>query len=460
MKKALLIFLLIVVSMSLFAGCGSSKESVTAGASSSEAVNTSSGGSMESTADNKIWSGDPIALKMMVFPATENYQKINERFLSANPEIDKKVDIEVELGGSGDGDVATKLRLLLASGQDLPNLIRLNYTQLPEFVEAGVLEPIKNYVLPYEDNIIDAAKSVMQYNGEYFAFPREIKPKVWFYRADIFKECGIDPYQVKTIDDFIAAGKKIQEKYPKACMENYNVPTQPTPYDLMMLLSGTENGRFCDEDGNYNFIDNADVKLTFERIKKIKESGVNSTVAEWSADWAPAFSSGELVSQLMGGWFKTDFMNFKLEDQRGKWAIAPWPEEIRQGSDSGGAIWVIPADSKNKDVAGSFIAKLCFDDGAAKIIYDVTGVIPALKSAKDDPYFNSPHNYYSGSLGPVNFEAMSYLKVYPYTPASSQEITIALQYLNEYLSGTMTLEKALKAAQDDMINQIGNPYQK
>ncbi len=31
----------------------------------------------------------------------------------------------------------------------------------------------------------------MQYNGEYYAFPREIKPKVWFYRADIFEECDV-----------------------------------------------------------------------------------------------------------------------------------------------------------------------------------------------------------------------------------------------------------------------------
>ena len=54
---------------------------------------------------------------------------------------------------------------------------------------------------------------------------------------------------------------------------------------------------------------------------------------------------------------------------------------------------------------------------------------------------------------------MNYLKVYPYTPASSQEITIVKQYLDEYLSGNMTVDEALKAAEDDLKNQIGNPYQ-
>ena len=151
-------------------------------------------------------------------------------------------------------------------------------------------------------------------------------------------------------------------------------------------------------------------------------------------------------------------MNFGLEEQRGKWAIAPWPEEIRAGSDAGGAIWVIPKDSKNKEVAASYIAELCFNPEAARIIYDETGIIPALKSAQADPYYNAPHDYYASSLGPVNFETLGYLKVYPFTPASSQEITIAIQYLNEYLNETMTLDEALMAAQTDMQNQIGNPY--
>lgn len=402
-----------------------------------------------------VWDGEPVALKMMVFPATANYEHINAKFLAANPEIDRKVDIEVQLGGSGDGDVAQKLRLALASGQNIPDLIRLNYTQLPEFAEAGVLEEVGVYISPYEDTLIEAAKTVMQYKGTYYAFPREIKPKVWFYRADIFAELGIDPYQVRTLDDFIAVGKKIQQKYPNARMENYNIPARS--YDLMMMLSGT-NGSFCNEDGVYDLASDPDVKLTFERIKKLHTSSVNSSVAEWSADWKPAFNSGELVSQLLGGWFKTDFMNFGLTEQQGKWAIAPWPEEIRYGSDAGGAIWVVPKASKNKEVAASYIAKLCFDLDASKIIFDETGIIPALKTAQEDPYFNAPHKYYATSLGPVNFETLGYLKVYPFTPASTQEITIALQYLDEYLRGAMTLDQALQSAQRDMTNQIGNPY--
>ena len=35
-----------------------------------------------------------------------------------------------------------------------------------------------------------------------------------FYRADLFKEAGIDPASITTYDEYIAAGKKFQEKFP------------------------------------------------------------------------------------------------------------------------------------------------------------------------------------------------------------------------------------------------------
>ena len=311
----------------MLAGCGTKSEAPAGGES---AVQTEAGEKKETTGGAA--SGEKTTLSMMVFPSTENYETINAKFLEQNPDLAEKVDFEVQLGGSGDGDVADKLRLALTSGENVPDIVRLNYTQLPEFAKAGVLYPLDDYIAEYEDRIIDAAKSIMKYDDTYYALPREVKPKVWFYRADIFEECGVDVREVKTIDEFIAAGEKIREKYPNACMENYNVPTQG--YDFMMMLSGTGAG-FCDENGNYNLASNEDVKLTFERMKKLYDSDVMSSAAEWSADWTPAFDNGEIVSQLIGGWFKTDFMNFNLESQKGKWAMAPWPEEIREGTGSG-----------------------------------------------------------------------------------------------------------------------------
>lgn len=399
--------------------------------------------------------GEPITLQMMVFGATEVYEKINEKLMELYPEIAEKVKIEVVLGGSGDFDVAQKLRLSLAASETLPDIVRLNYTQLAEFAEAEILMDITDYIKPYEDNIIEGAKQLMQYDGTYYAFPREVKPKMWFYRVDIFEECGIDVNEIKTVDDYIAAGEKIQEKYPDAHMENYNVPSQQ--YDLMMYLSGN-GGRFCDDEGNYIIASNEGVRLAFETIKKIHDSKVNSPVLDFSADWSTAFASGELVSQLMAGWFRQDLLNFGIEELRGKIGVTLWPEEIRAGSEAGGAIWVVPESSVNKEIAAEILGLLSLEDAPTKEIYTLATIIPPLKSAIDDPFYNVQHPYYAGEVAKTNFAGMENLKIYPYTPASSQEITIVKQYLDEYISGNMDLDTALQAAQDDLINQIGNPY--
>lgn len=459
LKKALAALLTAVMCIGILAGCGGASEnnqplSGTNGTASS--ADETDGEAVKADAAGEESDGDPVTLRMMVFGSTEVYEDINREFFEINDDLAKKVNIEVELGGSGDFDVAEKIRLALASGEELPDIIRLNYTQLPEFAEAGILEPIDRFVEPYDDNIIEGVKVIMEYDGTMYAFPREIKPKIWYYRTDIFEACGIDPAQVKTVDDFIATGEKIQEQYPDSHLENFNVPSQQ--YDLMMFLCAT-GGRFCDEEGNYDISSDEGTKKAFEMIGKIHDSSVNSTVAEWSADWGPAFASGELVSQLIAGWWRQDMQNWGIEELRGKIGLALWPEEIRSGSDAGGAIWVIPASSENKELAGDILARMCFDEETARMIYQKAKILPAIKSAMDDPVYNAQDDYFVGNIAAVNFEAMEYLEVYPYTPASSQEITIVKQYLDEYLSGSMTVDEALRAAEDDLKNQIGNPYQ-
>ena len=49
-------------------------------------------------------------------------KSFNAKFLEQNPDLAEKVDFEVQLGGSGDGDVADKLRLALTSGENVPDI--------------------------------------------------------------------------------------------------------------------------------------------------------------------------------------------------------------------------------------------------------------------------------------------------------------------------------------------------
>ena len=152
---------------------------------------------------------------------------------------------------------------------------------------------------------------------------------------------------------------------------------------------------------------------------------------------------------------KDHLINWTPENA-GKWAVAPWPEEIAQGSESGGGIWVVPKDAPNAKLAAEILAKYSYDSEIRKAIYDRNGRIPPLKSAaEDEHYLNS--DYFGDMSG--YFEALEKFSVYPYNPASSQELTIVGDYLTQYLDGAMSLDEALSAADADLNNQIGNPYQ-
>jgi len=441
-NKLLALLLSGVMTMAMLAGCGSAEEG------NATAVTNQNGNAEAGQAD----SVEKVKMTMMVWGNVDDYIPSNEILMEQFPELAEQVEIEVVLGGSGDADVAQKLRLMLASGEELPDLIRLNYTQFPEFADAGVLYDLSKAVSPYEEDIIGAAKNLMKWDDTYYAVPHEVKPKVWLYRRDIFESCGIDLAQVKTVKDFIAVAETVNAKYPNSYIENYGTPLNN--YDLTMMLCAT-GGSFCDEKGNYHCATDEGVRKAFENLKMLHDSQALSGIVEWSADWQAGFANDTLVSQLIGGWMKDHLMNWTPENA-GKWGMATWPEEIAVGSESGGGIWVVPKDAPNAELAADLIAKFAFDPNVRKGVYDLTGKIPPLVSAsQDDYYLNSE---YFGDTS-AYFEAMENFSVYPYNPASSQEIPIVGQYLTEYLNGTMKLEEALKAADADLNNQIGNPYQ-
>ena len=402
-----------------------------------------------------LYAGDHVSLQMMVWNSSDTYIATNEMLLTQFPEMAEKLDIEVIIGGNGDAGIAQKLRLLLASGEKMPDLVRLNYTQFEEFASAGLLYDMSDAIAPYVDDIVPSVLSLMTYkDGGVYCLPQEVKPKIWYYRKDIFDAAGVDPTQVKTVADYIDAARKVNEMFPDKYIENYLPPANA--YDLTMLLSGN-GGRFTDENGDFVIASDENVKKAFETLKEYNDSGYFAPISEWSADWQAAFTSETLVSQLIGSWMKQHLIAW-CPEQAGKWACALWPEEIRDGSEAGMGIWVIMKNSDNPELSADLLAKYSFDPEFRKQVYAYNGIIPPLESVKTDQVYLEPNPFFGETLVPVTFEALEYLKVYPYTPTFSAEQTIVMQYLNEYLSGNLTVDEALQKAQDDLINQIGNAF--
>lgn len=393
----------------------------------------------------------------MTWGSTDPLVQISNELFKAYPDMKDKFDIQPQIGGQGDADVAQKFRLALAANGDVPDIIQLNRSELPEFAEAGVLEDLTSVIQPYQDKMMPGYVQLASYKGKMVDFPYQIKPKVWFYRKDMFDAAGIDPSKIKTLDDFIAAGKKLHDKFPNSYIEHIGAPIDGS--DLGMLLSGN-GGRFADDQGNYIVDTDPGVRKAFEALKQLKDSGVTADVTSFTPDFEKAISSGTVASWLIADWAKP-FITQWAPDESGKWAVADWPviADSVGGSEAGGGVWVIPAKAKHKKEAIDLLTKILLTKQGNLAVHTTRGVLPTLKETYQDPSMQQPDKYY-GNVADVETRAVDAAKMYPFTPASITEITIVNTYLDKYVHGQLSLDAALKQANADLKNQIGNPYKK
>lgn len=452
MKRTLALTLAALLISSTLAGCQSAG---TPPANDSQASSGSAGQEAPSA------GGDKTKFSIMGWGDPNDIQLYIDGAFTAYPELKDRYEPEILIAGKGDGDVYAKVRLALTAADDLPDIFQANRTGISEFIQAGVLEDLTAAYEPYKSNVNPAALELVSSDGKYFGFPYEIKTKLWFYRQDIFSEVGVDASQVKTMDDFIAAGKKIQEKYPESYI--WDMGNDGVGYNLGMVLSGN-GAKIIDDQGNYVVDTDPGVRTAFESFKKLKDSGVVMNIAGWTPDWEQAYANGSLVSTPCGNWLKF-FIPKYAPELSGKWAVAQFPEigGAVGGSEAGGSLFCVPKDAKNKDAAVEVFSKLWLTKEGNFGFRAQPGreaFTPICVDALADPAVMAPDAYFGESLMKEEVEAMNTYKVFDYSPAADLEFTILNQHLAEYLAGSVSLDDALSTAQKDLKNQIGNPLEK
>jgi ABC-type glycerol-3-phosphate transport system substrate-binding protein len=370
----------------------------------------------------------------------------------------KQQTLTVTIGGQNDGDAVSKFRLALSSHQNIPDIMQMNYSALPEFASQHQLADISSYVSSYLPAMSKSAKTLMQYNSVYVAFPYEVKEKLWYYRKDMFAAAGIDVTQVKTQQDFINAGKKLRAKFPKSYM--WNLAASPQAYIMGEIISG--NGSLLYDKSSSKFVvdSNPGVRQAFVAMKDLRNSGVvNPKFDDFTPDWQTALADGTLASVPIASWFST-FLPQYAPNGAGKWGVTVWPEigGATGGSEAGGSVFVIPAAAKNKAAAAKFLADMFMTSQGEVALFKQQNLIPNVTQAQADPTVQS-NAYYGADLITAFQAAGQDYKVFAYDPAGLKELSILQNALSNYLSSSSAdPTSALAAAQQQMTAQIGNPY--
>ncbi|WP_157943894.1 ABC transporter substrate-binding protein [Blastococcus atacamensis] len=134
------------------------------------------------------------------------------------PEFEEATGIEVELEVYDEPTARQKLVLDATSGTGTYDVTSLSFWNVPEFVKAGWVEPLDAYIEDAKDewltieDIPPSALDSMTVDDKLYALPHTILGGMFFYRADVFEELGLQPPQ--TTDEILAAAEVIAEKRP------------------------------------------------------------------------------------------------------------------------------------------------------------------------------------------------------------------------------------------------------
>jgi ABC-type glycerol-3-phosphate transport system substrate-binding protein len=134
------------------------------------------------------------------------------------PDFEEATGIEVELEVYDEPTARQKLVLDATSGTGTYDITSTSFWNLPEFVQAGWLQPLDEYIEQAPDewlhmeDLPEGAVESMTIDGQLYALPHTIIGGMLFYRTDVFQELGLQPPQ--TTDDILAAAERIAAERP------------------------------------------------------------------------------------------------------------------------------------------------------------------------------------------------------------------------------------------------------
>ncbi len=327
-------------------------------------------------------------------------------------------EVEVELQFTDTTSHHQALQTALAAGSDAPDVAMVEGAYIAQYRDSSALTDLLEE--PYNAGDLKDDFVAYKWNQAYsadgsrlVAIPWDIGPCSYFYRTDVFKECGLptDPEEVAELMSTWDGVLKVAEAV--------NIPGKrwliPDASYLYFEL-------FCNRD----YYDK-DLKLVIERdgdidclnaVIKMRQNKWDMNVDMWSSEAYAGYAAGTCVSVFTGAWFG-GFLKTDIDpDGGGHWAVTTLPGDVKS-SNWGGSFLVIPKQSENKSAAWAFARYMLATAKGQNDMFQAVDYYPAYKPAwedktiyeAEDPYFGGEKTKalwaeIAGELQPVNTTMM------------------------------------------------------
>jgi multiple sugar transport system substrate-binding protein len=278
-------------------------------------------------------------------------------------------------------------KLLTAfAGDALPDVAQIGNTWIPEFAALGALEPLQANVdrssvvrqadyFPgiWDTNLID---------GTLYGVPWYVDTRLLFYRTDLLAGAGFD-HPPRSWDEWRDAMAAIKQQ---AGPDKYAVFLPLNEFEPLLGLALQQSDPLLREGGRYGNFESAGFRRALAFYVEMFRSGWAPPMSntEISNVW-DEFARGYFAFYITGPWNIGEFKRRLSADMQGKWNTAPLPGPDGPGAGAaGGSSLAVFHSSTNKQLAWE-LAEFFSSVPMQQRFYELTGDLPARRSAWDDP---------------------------------------------------------------------------
>lgn len=311
----------------------------------------------------------------------------------------------------------TKLYTQLTTGTGVPDIMQFqnrdNHTAYEKY-EGSFLD-ISDLMSQYEEDIVPAVIPLLKDGDTWLSAPWDVAPALMFYRKDIFEECGVNPEDIKTWDDYIEAGKVINEKTDgKTKMMGFDY-NGTSSFDMPLIIFYEEGGSFFDEEGNVQFNSEA-VNTAFSIFQKMVDADITINLpSEWT-DRITALTNDNLCTVPYGVWF-AGTLKENLADQAGKWGCMALPSVEEGGinqANSGGSTVMVYADTKYPELCKGFIEWFLLSEEGSRINMEVSTLFNSYMPAYGIDCYTAEDEYFGMSPAALAAELCAQIPDLPF----------------------------------------------
>ena len=300
-------------------------------------------------------------------------------------------------------DTPTQLATAINAGTGAPDLAMVEDLRLPGFWKNGVLD-LSQCMAPYQSDFPKFKwQRIQNPDGKIVSVPWEINPGLITYRRSVFEKYGIDPDAIKTWDDYITAGKKLEaDSGGTVKMLESNVASTGTGNAELTtdvaLLTNQQGGTYFSKKGKVT-VDSPKTVNALNMVKRFRDEGI--TLDDLSSKQAElaALRDGKVASFITQSSSRF-FLSGDLKDTAGDWGLMQLPAFEAggaRGAVNGGTSIVIPAQSKNAEAAWAFARFWLLTVQGRYDSFQAGQLVENMYApAAKDPRFNQPDPFYGG----------------------------------------------------------------